>query len=60
MKIPSVKLSQASQIASERIMKESKKKHSIGEQMVMANYYAYLHSKSEVDKIDYAKTLLCK
>ena len=60
MKIPNVKLSDASLTAVQRILNESKKPHTIEEQMLMANYYAHLHSRGGTDVIDYAKILLGK
>jgi len=41
-----------------KILQQSKKKNTIGEQMKMANYYAYLQTQSQNDNINYAKLLL--
>ena len=60
MKVPNVKLSDASKAAVKRILKESKKPHTIEEQMIMANYYGYLHSRGGTEAVDYAKILLGK
>ena len=62
MQIPTIKLSDASQKAAKRIIKTSKNKTSLGEEMKMANYYAFLHSKKNIitDKTDFAKLLLGK
>lgn len=62
MQIPTVKLSDISKNAVKNILEASKNKTSIGEQMKMANYYAYLHSEkvAKTDKTNYAKILLGK
>ena len=60
MQIPTIRLSEASQKAAKNIINASKSKTTIGQQMQMANYYAYLHSPKNApnDSISYAKTLL--
>ena len=60
MKIPNVKLSDASKSTVKQIINASKKSTSIEEQMVMANYYGYLYSKAKTDARDFAKLLLAK
>jgi len=60
MKIPNVKLSDASKIAVRNIIKESKKPHTVEEQMVMANYYSFLVTRPKTDVVDYAKIMLGK
>ena len=60
MHVPKVQISQVSQQALERIIKESKKPTTIGNQIFMTNYYAYLHNKSAANDKNYAKLLLGK
>ena len=62
MKIPPLALSNVSQSAAKRILAASKNEKNICQQMQMANYYAFLHSKNccENDCTNYAKMLLGK
>ena len=60
MQVPSIKLSQFSQTAAKKIIKASKNKTDIGQQAHMANYYAFLHSQPEKDKLVCAKLLMSK
>lgn len=62
MQIPTISLSQVDQKAAANIIKASKKKTTIGQQMIMANYYAFLHSKKNAvsNAENYAKLLLGK
>lgn len=60
MQIPTIKLSEASQATAKKIIKASKKKTTAGQQMQMANYYAFLHSKMNAanDIKNYARILI--
>ena len=60
MQVPIVQLSQSSQTAIKKILNASKEKTTLCRQIQMTNYYAFLHSKPQADKIDYAKLLLHK
>lgn len=62
MQIPAINLSELDQKVAAKIISESKKKTTIGQQMLMANYYAFLHSKKNIvsSKENCAKLLLGK
>lgn len=60
MRIPQAQLSEASKATVKKILKASKKRTTVCQQMQMANYYAYLHSKQQLakDTENYAKLAL--
>jgi len=60
MKIPTVQLSESSQAAVRKIIKASKEKPTLDQQMEMASYYAYLHSQNNIanDAKNFARILL--
>ena len=60
MNIPKINLVNGNKSAMDSIIEASKKKTTISEQTLMANYYAYLHSKSKSDSADFAKIILAK
>lgn len=62
MQIPTINLSQVDKKAAAKIIKASKKKTTIEQQMIMSNYYAFLHSKQNIASSgeNYAKLLLGK
>ena len=60
MQVQTVKLSQLSQSTANKILKASKSRATLGQQLQMANYYAYLHSEktAKTDIKTSAKILL--
>ena len=60
MQVPIVKLSESKQTIINNIVKASKEKTTCGQQMLMANYYAFLNSKNEADKLNIPKLLINK
>ena len=61
MRVPLVKLDILSEKAANRIKKASlEKPASIGEQMVMTNYYGFLHANANNSLKDYAKIMCGK
>lgn len=60
MKVPTIQLSKSSQSAVQKIIKASKTKVTLGQQMELASYYTYLHSKNNLanDSKNFARTLL--
>ena len=62
MQVPTIELSEVSQIAAKKIIEASKKQTTISQQMQMANYYAFLHSPKQANKdvVNFAKILVNK
>ena len=63
MKIPAIKLSEASQSSVKKILKRTSEGNiNLGEQTIMAGYYAFLNSAKVASKdyLNYAKMSLYK
>lgn len=60
MKVPTIQLSKSSLSAVQKIIKASKTKVTLGQQMELASYYTYLHSKNNLpnDSKNFARILL--
>jgi len=58
MNIPKIDTINSNTRAMSKILQQSKCKNTIGEQIKMSNYYAYLQSKSKNNDTNFAKLLL--
>ena len=60
MKVPSTVLYDVTKSAADKIIKVSKKPCTIGEQMVMTNYFGFLSATKEKTLINFAKINLLR